>query len=97
MRKLLAIISLVGLITIGLVVYSSTTSMSEMQQTATGYKQGIKQQLVAKTKEVAAPILSKFGVDVEQVEPEDLNIVKQKLQDASATVNDATKKIGISQ
>lgn len=97
LRKILAIISLVGLITIGLVVYSSMTSVSEMEQSATGYKQGVKNQLVSKAKEVSAPILSKFGVDVEKVKADDLNVVQQKLEDASAAVGEATKKITGSQ
>ena len=96
-RKILAIISLVGLITIGLLVYSSVTSVSEMEQSATGYKQGVKSQLVAKAKEIAGPTLEKFGVDVEEVEVNSLNIVQQKLEDASAAVGEATKKITGSQ
>ena len=92
-RNILAIISLVGLITIGLLVYSSTTSVSEMEQSATGYKQGLKQQLVTKTKEIAGPTLAKFGVDVEEVEVNNFNVVQQKLEDASAAVGEATKKI----
>ena len=92
-RSILAIISLIGLITIGLLAYSSITSVSEMEQSATDYKQGVTNQLISKTKEVTAPILSKFGVDVEEVEVDNVNIVQQKLEDASAAVDDATKKI----
>ena len=92
LRKILAIISLIGLITIGLLAYSVTTSVSEMQQKSTAYQQDVKQQLISKTKEAAAPILSKFGVDIEKVDSTDLNIVKKKLEDASSAVNDASKK-----
>ena len=97
LRKILALVSLVGLITIGLVVYSSTTSVSEMEQTATGYKQGVKEQLTAKTKEIAKPVLDKLGVDADKVSTDDLNIVKKKITDASAAVDDASKTIGVSQ
>lgn len=97
LRKILALISLVGLITIGLLVYSTTTSVSEMEQTASGYKQGLKDQLTAKTKQLAAPVLSKFGVDVETVKIEDVNIVKQKIEDAGKAVEDASQKIGATQ
>lgn len=94
LRRILALISLVGLMVIGLLVYSMTTSVDEMEQTATGYKQGLKDQLVAKTKELAGPTLAKFGIDVEKTQPEDLNIVKQSLEDAAQAVNDATKALG---
>ncbi len=94
LRRILALISLVGLMVIGLLVYSMTTSVDEMEQTATGYQQGLKQQLVTKTKEIAGPTLAKFGIDVEKTQPEDLNIVKQSLEDAAQAVNDATKALG---
>lgn len=94
LRKILALISLVGLITIGLIVYSATTSVSEMEQTASGYKQGVKDQITAKAREIAAPVLSKFGVDAETVKVEDMNLVKQKIEEASKAVEDASKKIG---
>lgn len=99
MRSILAIISLVGLITIALLFYSTTTSVDEMEQTASGYKQGVKDQLKAKTKEIAQPVLDKLGVnvDVEKVSTDDLNIVKQKLEEASKAVDDASKKIGAPQ
>jgi len=96
MRSILAIISLVGLITIGLLVYSMSTSVDEMEQTATNYKQGVTQQLSAKTKELAKPVLDKLGVnvDLDKVSTDDLNVVKQKLEEASSAVNDASKAIG---
>ena len=96
MRSILAIISLVGLIAIALIVYSANTSVTEMEQTATDYKQGVKDQLTAKTKEVAKPVLDKLGVniDVDKVSTDDLNIVKQKIEDASKAVDEASKKIG---
>ena len=99
LRSILAIISLVGLITIGLIAYSMTTSVTEMEQTATDYKQGVKEQLTAKTKEAVKPVLNKLGVDVDvdKVSTDDLNIVKQKIEEASSAVDDATKKIGTSQ
>ena len=98
LRRILALISLVGLITIGLIAYSLTTSVDEMEKTATGYKQGVKQELTAKTKEMAKPVLDKLGVnvDVEKMSTDDLNIVKQKIEDASKAVDEATKKITIS-
>ncbi|MBO4779767.1 MAG: hypothetical protein J5497_03925 [Selenomonadaceae bacterium] len=89
LRKILAVISLVGLITMSLLTYSATTSVSEMEQGANSYKQ----QLKLKAKEVAAPILAKFGVDIEKVEIEDINIVKQKIEDASEAMEDASRKV----
>ncbi len=96
MRSILAIISLVGLMVIGLLVYSMSTSVDEMEQTATNYKQGVKQELSAKTKELAKPVLDKLGVDVDidKVSTDDLNVVKQKIEEASSAVNEATKQIG---
>lgn len=96
MRSILAIISLVGLITIGLLVYSATTSVDEMEQTAAGYKQGVTQQLSAKTKEIVKPVLDKLGVnvDVDKVTTDDLNVVKKKIEEASSAVDEATKQIG---
>lgn len=98
-RKILALISLVGLIAIALVAYSFTTSVSEMEETASGYKQGVKQQLTAKTKELAKPVLDKLGVnvDIDKVGTDDLNVVKQKIEEAAKTVDDATQKIGAPQ
>ncbi len=93
MRSILAIISLVGLMVIGLLVYSMSTSVDEMEQTATNYKQGVTQQLSAKTKELAKPVLDKLGVDVNTVSADDLNVVKQKIEQASTAVNDATAQI----
>lgn len=94
MRSILAIISLVGLMVIGLLIYSMSTSVDEMEQTATNYKQGVTQQLSAKTKELAKPVLDKLGVDVEKVSTDDLNVVKQKIEQASTAVNEATAQIG---
>lgn len=93
MRSILAIISLVGLMVIGLLVYSMSTSVDEMEKTATNYKQGVTQQLSAKTKELAKPVLDKLGVDVNTVSADDLNVVKQKIEQASTAVNDATAQI----
>ena len=93
MRSILAIISLVGLMVIGLLIYSMSTSVDEMEQTATNYKQGVTQQLSAKTKELAKPVLDKLGVDVNTVSADDLNVVKQKIEQASTAVNDATAQI----
>lgn len=94
MRSILAIISLVGLMVIGLLVYSMSTSVDEMEQTATTYKRGVTQELSAKTKELAKPVLDKLGVDVNNVSTDDLNVVKQKIEQASSAVEDATKQIG---
>ena len=94
MRSILAIISLVGLMVIGLLVYSMTTSVDEMEQTASGYKQGVTQQLSAKTKEIAKPVLDKLGIDADKVSTDDLNVVKQKIESASQAVDEATKQIG---
>ena len=96
MRSILAIISLVGLMVIGLLVYSMSTSVDEMEQTATDYKQGVTQQLSAKTKELAKPVLDKLGVDVDidKVSTDDLNVVKQKIEAASSAVDEASKAIG---
>ena len=94
MRSILAIISLVGLMVIGLLVYSMTTSVDEMEQTASGYKQGVTQQLSAKTKEIAKPVLDKLGIDADKVSTDDLNVVKQKIEQASSSVDEATKAIG---
>ena len=94
LRSILAIISLVGLMVIGLLVYSTMTSVDEMGQTATDYKQGFKQQLTTKIKEVTGPTLAKFGIDVEKTSTDDLNIVKQKIEDASKAVDEASKAIG---
>lgn len=94
MRSILAIISLVGLMVIGLLIYSMSTSVDEMEQTATTYKQGVKQELSAKTKELAKPVLDKLGVDVDTVSTDDLNVVKQKIEQASSAVDEATKQIG---
>ena len=94
MRSILAIISLVGLMVIGLIVYSATTSVDEMEQTASGYKQGVTQELSAKAKEVAKPVLDKLGIDADKVSTDDLNVVKQKIEQASSSVDEATKAIG---
>ena len=94
MRSILAIISLVGLMVIGLIVYSATTSVDEMEQTASGYKQGVTQELSAKAKEIAKPVLDKLGIDADKVSTDDLNVVKQKIEQASSSVDEATKAIG---
>lgn len=94
LRKILALISLVGLITIALVMYSLNSSVPDVEGTVSGYRKEFKQQLVEKTKEVAGPTLAKFGIDVEKTKPDDLNIVKQKLEEASHAVDEASKQIG---
>lgn len=93
-RKILAIVSLVGLITMALIAYSLTSSVSETQEAVNSTVDGYKQQLTDKVKEITAPTLQKLGIDVEKVNSDDLNIVKRKIEEASDAVRDASEKIG---
>ena len=92
LRKIFCFLALIVIIAVALVFYSMKSTVpdvSEMSGTVEGYKQ----QVFDKTKEVAAPVLKEAGIDVEKVptSTDDLNVVKQQMQEASDKVNEATQ------
>lgn len=76
-----------------LVAYSMTNTAPEISN-VTKTVDNYKQKIVAKTKEVAAPVLKEVGFDVEKVpDAKDLNVIENQMQDATEKVNEATKMI----
>ena len=86
-KKIFGFFALTLLMAIALVVYSMTSPVPDASGVLTSYKQKI----VVKTKEVAEPVLKKVGIDVEKTNTEDLNVVKQQMENATEKVNEATK------
>ena len=90
--KILGFFLLIIVMTVGLVAYSLNTTPQQALETPSVVTE-YKQKITDKTKELAAPVLSKLGIDVETVQSDDLNIVKKKIEDASSAVEDASQKI----
>ena len=91
LKKVLGFFALILIMAAALVVYSVNTELPDVTGTVDGYKK----QVVSKTKEVAAPVLKEAGIDMEKVptSTDDLNVVKQQMQDATDKVNEATKAL----
>lgn len=91
LKKVLGFFALILIMAAALVFYSVNTELPDVTGTVDGYKK----QVVSKTKEVAAPVLKEAGIDMEKVptSTEDLNVVKQQMQDATDKVNEATKAL----
>lgn len=90
--KILGFFLVIVIMAGALVAYSFTDTSQQSLETPsviTEYQQKLKD----KTKEIAAPVLAKLGIDVETVQSDDLNIVKKKIEEASAAVEDASAKI----
>lgn len=90
--KILGFFMLIVVMAGALVVYSLTSTPEQALETPSVVTE-YKQKITDKTKELAAPVLSKLGIDVETVQSDDLNIVKKKIEEASAAVEDASQKI----
>ena len=90
-KKFLEFFALILVMATALVAYSMTSTAPDIPNVP-GTFDSYKQKLFAKTKEVAAPVLKKAGIDVEQVpEVEDLNVVEKQMEEATDKVNAATK------
>ena len=89
LKKFLGLFALIVIMATALVFYSMNTELPDV----TGAVDAYKQQAFDKTKEVAAPVLKEAGIDVEKVptSTDDLNVVKQQMQEASDKVNEATQ------
>ena len=93
LKKFLGFFVLIVAMATALVAYSMTNTAPEIPNVP-GTVDRYNQKLIAKTKEVAAPVLKKAGIDVEQVpEMEDLNVVEKQMEDATNKVNEATKAL----
>ena len=94
LKKFLGLFALIVIMAAALVFYSMNTELPDAPD-VTGTIDGYKQQVFDKTKEVAAPVLKEAGIDVEKVptSTDDLNVVKQQMQDATDKVNEATKTL----
>ena len=86
-RKILGLFALIFLMAFALVAYSMSNSISESQSAVFGYAQTI----LAKTKTLASPILRKIGVDIENTNVEDINIVERQVENATNKVDEASK------
>ena len=88
-KKIFGLLVLIFAMTAALVAYSMTSTVPDAQGTITGYKQKI----VAKTREVAEPILKKAGIDIENTNVEDINVVERQMENATNKVNEATNSL----
>lgn len=92
-KKFLGFFALILIMATALVVYSMTNTAPDIPNVP-GTVDSYKQKLFAKTKEVAAPVLKKAGIDVEQIpQAEDLNVVEKQMEEATDKVNAATKAL----
>lgn len=93
LKKVLGLLVLIIALASALVAYSMTNTAPEISN-VTKTVDNYKQKIVAKTKEVAAPVLKEAGFDVEKVpDAKDLNVIENQMQDATEKVNEATKMI----
>ena len=92
-KKILGLLVLILVMAGALVAYSMTAdapNLPGVPETVSTYKN----EIVAKTKEVAAPVLKEAGLDVEKIpDAKDLNVVEKQMNDATDKLNEATKAI----
>ena len=92
-KKIFGFMALVLIMTAALVAYSVTSEPPKISN-VTGAVDSYKHQIFAKVKDVAAPVLKKAGIDIEQVpQTEDLNVVENQMQEATEKVNEATQAL----
>ena len=85
-KKILGFFVLIVAMAAALVVYSSTTSISENQSAVINFFQKSKSTALS----FVSPVLKKFGVDIEKTNLQDANIVERQMQNATDKVNEAT-------
>lgn len=92
-KKFLGFFALILVMATALIAYSMTNTAPDIPNVH-GTVDSYKQKLFAKTKEIAAPVLKKAGIDVEQIpQAEDLNVVEKQMEEATDKVNEATKAL----
>ena len=89
-KKILSLTLLIFLMAFALVAYSVTSSPPNAPDVS-GTVANYKQQVVAKTRKIAEPILQRAGIDVEKVNVEDANIVQQQMEEAAKKLDEANK------
>ena len=85
-KKILGFFVLIVAMAAALVVYSSTTSISENQSAVINFFQKAKSTILSS----ASPVLKKFGVDIEKTNLQDANIVERQMQNVTDKVDEAT-------
>ena len=86
-KKVLGFIVLILAMTAALVAYSMTATAPNIP--------GVPENLSAKVKKAAAPVLQEVGIDVEQIPSvDDLNIVEKQMENASDKIDAATNVLG---
>ena len=92
-RKIFGLLVLILVMTGALVAYSMTADAPDVSN-FTGTVSNYKNEIVAKTKEVAAPVLKEAGLDVEKIpDAKDLNVVEKQMDNATDKLTEATKTI----
>ena len=88
-KKFLGFFLLVIAMAGALIIYSTTTTVSETQGTVAKHIQKAKAEVLA----IAIPTLRKFGIDVERVQTEDMNVVERQMENAADKVTEATNAL----
>ena len=88
-KKFLGFVVLIFAMATALVAYSMTGTVSETQGAVARYIQKAKTETLA----IAIPVLKKFGIDVKEIQPDNMNIVERQMENATDKVNEATQAL----